>query len=82
MSLCRFRDALGRPREGVHSIRLFDVAVVDVVLTLLVGWLVARWFFGGGVRATAACCALLFALGVIAHWAFCVDTRINRVVFS
>lgn len=28
--LCRYRDMLGRPNEGVHSIKLFNIAIIDV----------------------------------------------------
>ena len=31
---CKYKDILGKPGEGVHSYRLFDIAVIDVVLTI------------------------------------------------
>jgi hypothetical protein len=33
--LCKYRWALGKEGEGVHSLRLLDVAVADVAMTLL-----------------------------------------------
>jgi hypothetical protein len=30
MDICSYKNIFGRPREGVHSIRFMDVAVVDV----------------------------------------------------
>ena len=34
-NLCKYRNALGVPGKGAHSIRLGSVAVVDVIMTLL-----------------------------------------------
>ena len=31
---CKYKDILGKPGEGVHSYRLFDIAIIDVVLTI------------------------------------------------
>lgn len=33
--LCKYKDILGRPNEGVHSFRIFNIAIVDVLLTIL-----------------------------------------------
>lgn len=30
MSLCEYKDIFGIPNEGVHSYRLFNIAIVDV----------------------------------------------------
>jgi fatty acid desaturase len=79
---CRYRWALGKEGEGVHSLRLFDVAVVDVALTLAGGALVAA---GTGpltwIRFAAAA-ALLFALGIVLHRLFCVNTTFNKAIFG
>ena len=72
--LCQYRDALGKPREGVHRYRILDVAVVDVVLTLLVAWAVSvgtQWPFW-------ACALGLFLVGIVAHRAFCVHTKVDQ----
>ena len=34
-SLKQYKDIFGKPNEGVHSYRLFDVAIVDLLLTIL-----------------------------------------------
>jgi hypothetical protein len=34
MSLCKYRDIFGKVGTGVHSLRLFNLAVVDTLLTL------------------------------------------------
>ena len=81
--LCKYKDVFGRPGEGVHALRLFDVAVVDVVMTLIVAILIARFALGWPVASwkTMALFAAFLALGVIAHRAFCVRTRVDRALF-
>lgn len=75
--LCKYRDALGVPGQGVHAYRFMGVAIVDVVLTVIVAALIAvisGWPFvyvlGG-----------LLVLGVIAHRLFCVRTTVDKLLF-
>ena len=75
---CPYSEALGRPREGVHAYRLFDVAVVDVALTILGGLIIAHllgWHPAVGVAA-------LFVIGVIMHRLFCVKTKVDELLFG
>jgi len=73
MRLCQFKNLFGVPKEGLHSIRIFNIAIVDVILTVIGAYLLSRyfewnfWYTLGG----------LFILGIFLHWLFCVDTTIN-----
>ena len=29
MSLCKYKDILSKPNEGVHSIKIFNISIVD-----------------------------------------------------
>jgi hypothetical protein len=78
MGLCKYRHIFGREGEGVHSIRLFDVAVVDVVATLIAGALLGR----RSLKMFLAITLGLFLLGVIAHRLFCVNTTVNKAIFG
>ena len=40
--LCKYKDALGEPRKGVHSIRIFDFAAIDILLTVLVSVIISK----------------------------------------
>lgn len=71
--LCRYRNLFGKPREGAHSYRILDVAVVDVVLTLLVAWAISYTW-----NVMYWKCALgLFLVGIVAHRLFCVRTKVD-----
>lgn len=74
----------GAPGTGVHAHRLFGVAIVDVVATLVVACLVARFAFRFPWASVGTLCTVLaaFALGVVAHRVFCVRTRVDRLLFK
>ena len=81
-SLCKYRNALGVPGKGAHSVRLGGVAVggvavVDVVLTLVGAYIISYY-----ARASFAWTAAgLFLFGIILHRLFCVRTTIDRLLF-
>jgi fatty acid desaturase len=72
--LCRYKDALGVPGRGVHAWRIFDVAIVDVVLTVLAAWGIAEW------RGWPFWWVLLglFVMGIVLHRLFCVRTTVDQ----
>jgi uncharacterized membrane protein len=77
LDLCRYKDIFGRPREGAHAYRLFDIAVVDVAATVLVAYIIARVF--GFVFWKSL--VTLFLIGIISHRLFCVRTTVDKLVF-
>jgi len=78
IDLCHYKDIFGRPREGAHSYRFFDIAVVDVAATIVVAYVISRVF--GFVFWKSL--VVLFIVGVISHRAFCVRTTVDKLVFA
>jgi hypothetical protein len=75
--LCKYRNALGVPGKGVHSLRLGGVAIMDVAMTLVGAYIIAYY-----ARASFAWTAAgLFLLGIVLHRLFCVRTTIDRLLF-
>lgn len=77
MSLCPYRNIFGKPGEGVHSYRIFNIAMVDLGMTLLVAFglsLVLKQSF-------ALISSILLILGVVLHRLFCVRTTIDKLLF-
>ena len=70
--LCEYRFALGRPGQGVHSVRAFGVALFDVVGTVLLA-ILSWWLVGGPFWVHLLA---WFALGFFLHWLFCVPTSV------
>lgn len=73
----KFKDIFGEPNKGVHSYRLFDVAIVDVILTIVIGFLIS-YLFNVSFWKTLL---ILFLLGIILHRLFCVRTTIDKLLF-
>ena len=78
IDLCEYKDIFGRPREGAHAYRVFDIAVVDVAATVVVAYVIARAF---GVVFWKSLVAL-FIIGIISHRMFCVRTTVDKWVFA
>ena len=78
MSLCQYKDILGKPGKGIHSYRLFGLAIADVIMTILAAYIIAymfkiqfRYSFIG-----------LFIVGIALHRIFCVQTTIDVFLFG
>ena len=75
---CPFRDILGRPNEGIHSYRLFNLAIVDIILTIIGSIIISKVFNYNFLMVLL----ILFVLGIILHRIFCVNTTINKFIFG
>jgi len=77
MSLCKYKDALGKPNQGIHSYRLFGVAIADVLMTI-VGAFIISFVFRVKFITTLI---VLFLLGIFLHRIFCVRTTVDKLLF-
>ena len=77
---CKYKDILGKPKTGLHSYRVFDIAVVDFLLTILL----AKFFEFYMMKGIPFWKILIitFILGIIVHRIFCVKTTIDKLLFS
>ena len=74
--LCKYRHILGVEKEGVHSYRLFDIAVVDLGLTIWAAWVASSLL---ETKFSTAFLSLML-LGMLLHWVFCVHSTINMKI--
>ncbi len=82
-SLCQFQHIFGKEREGVHAYRVFDVAIVDFALTIGAAIAVGKWMgYGLYTPSMLLCIFGALLIGVIAHRAFCVDTKFGVLLFG
>ena len=77
MNLCKYRDSLGVPNQGIHSHRFIGLAIVDVIFTII-GAMIISYFSKGSFIYTLI---FLFLLGIILHRLFCVRTTIDKLLF-
>ena len=76
LDLCKYKDVLGRPGQGAHSLRIMNIAVVDVVLTILAAYIVSVWTKYSFYHILL----FLFILGIISHRVFCVKTTVDQLI--
>jgi len=76
--LCKYKDIIGKPGEGAHSYRFLGVSIVDVLSVLLAAFLIS-WIYKIHVFYTII---PLFFSGIILHRMFCVNSAMDRFLFS
>lgn len=75
--LCKYKDIFGKPGTGAHSYRIFNIAIIDVIFTIIFAWLIAKWMNWCFWKTLLG----LFILGIILHRLFCVRTTIDKLLF-
>jgi hypothetical protein len=78
MNLCEYKNIFGKPNTGVHSYRIFDIAIVDVLLTILLSYFISFYYKISFFYTTL----LMFLLGIILHRLFCVKTTVDKLLFG
>lgn len=71
-------EIFGKPNEGAHSYRLFDIAIVDLLATVFVSGIISFTFNKNFIVILL----ILLLLGIIFHRLFCVNTTINKLIFG
>ena len=77
-NLCNYKAIFGEPNKGVHAIRVMNIAIVDVVMTVIGACLISRW----SGWSFMYCLVGLFIAGIVMHRLFCVETTINKFIFG
>jgi hypothetical protein len=77
MNLCEYKNILGVPGKGIHSYRLFGVAIADVIMTIIVASLLSYFFKFSFLKTLL----ILFLTGIVLHRLFCVRTTIDKLLF-
>jgi uncharacterized membrane protein YcaP (DUF421 family) len=75
--LCKYKDALGKPKKGIHKYRIFNIAIVDVLLTIIAALLFSYILHVHFIITLI----VLFLLGIILHRIFCVRTTVDKFLF-
>ena len=78
MDLCKYKHILGVPGQGPHSYRIFNIAIVDVLLTLILAYIISYIYNISFMKTSIT----LFILGILLHRVFCVRTTIDKLLFN
>ena len=85
LGLCAYKDLFGAPGTGLHSYRIMNIAVVDVLSTLILAfviyfilekWLDIHWI---SIWWIIIVC---FLIGIVSHRLFCVRTTVDKLLFN
>lgn len=75
--LCKYKDAFGKIGTGIHSYRIFDIAILDFGVTAIVAYIITLITGVKFIYSTVG----LFVLGIFVHRLFCVRTTIDKLLF-
>jgi hypothetical protein len=80
---CKYKNIFNEPGKGIHSYRIFNIAIVDVIATILAAYIfyiliyntysIYNYNFLKSI-------IILFLLSIYIHWLFCVDTTIIKII--
>ena len=73
-----FSGIFGNPNEGIHTYRLLNLAIIDIIATIIGAFIISYLFNLNFIL----CLLCLFLLGIILHKLFCVNTTINKLIFG
>ena len=76
-SLCQYSKSLGEVGKGIHSYRIFNIAYMDVLGTILGAYILSYSFNTPFLYTLVG----LFILGITLHRLFCVRTTIDKLLF-
>ena len=75
--LCKYKDILGKPNIGLHSLRILDIAMFDVLCVIIIGMLISNTFKIPLLYTIIS----LFILGIILHRLFCLHIQCYFYLF-
>lgn len=82
VDLTKYKNLFGEPGKGTHQYRLFNVSIVDVIVTVLLVYFVFAILQLFNIRVNFwLLLFLVFVLGVVVHRAFGVRTTVDKTLF-
>jgi len=76
--LYKYRHIFGKENEGLHSYRLFGIAIVDFAMTVIFAFIISYYFNYNIIFIFI----LLMLLAIVLHYIFGVNTTINKFLFG
>lgn len=76
-SLCPYKNLFGNTKEDVHKYRILDIAIVDVLSTVVFSYIFSKYYN----QDFKSILLIVFLLGIISHRLFCVRTTVDKFLF-
>ena len=65
---CEYKDLLGKPYEGLHKYRTFNLATVDIILTLVGAYIITFLFVYYKIHPSGKTLALRYNVVIGVDW--------------
>lgn len=75
---CKYKDLFGKPNTGLRKYRIFNIAIFDTVIVIIISYIIA-WFLNWTFWKVLA---IIFIFGIFAHRIFCVQTGLDKIIFQ
>ncbi len=76
---CPYKNLFGEPGTGIHSYRIFDIAYLDVFVTVVFAYVI--YLFVPQYKFVYVLLSV-FVLGIFIHRVFCVRTTVDKLLFD
>ena len=76
---CAYKNIFGKVGEGIHSYRIGNIAVLDVLVVCLFAYLIN--FFCFPRYNYGIVLFVFFIIGIFAHRVFCARTTVDKFIF-
>ena len=82
--MCKYKDIFGKPGTGIHELRLFNIAIMDVLFTIIGSIIISKFIKISyhPILNIIIISLFFFLLGILLHRLFCVKTTLDKILFS
>ena len=77
VNLCEYKNIFGKPNEGIHSYRIMNIAIFDLIITIIISYMLSYFTNIDFIKILL----LLCIIGILFHHIFCVKTTIDKLLF-
>jgi hypothetical protein len=74
----KYANVFGEPSTGVHSYRVFNIAIIDLLIAIVFAYFVSKYYNYDFIKVLI----LVLLVGIILHRIFCVRTTVDRLLFN
>jgi hypothetical protein len=75
----KYKNIFGEPGKGIHSYRLFNLAIIDIIFTIIGAYLIGI-YNKNNLKEIIILFLIIFFIGQILHLLFCVETKFIKLL--
>jgi hypothetical protein len=79
---CNMANMFGEPNQGIHKYRLFNIALVDLLATYILAYIIYSNYCVYNYKLLIKIFILLIIISIFIHKLFCVKTTLTTFFFK